>query len=175
MGLHFDILAWPQHSGLAPTASRQPRFSAREPLPWQPLGMPDFRLFGDEHVRKYEETGGEVGHAWNGTHVLILHAKGRKSGQIHKVPLIYGRDGDDYLIVASKGGAAKHPGWYLNLLAHPEVTIQVLGEQLQVRTHTATPAEKPRLWPIMTKEWPDYDRYQAKTERDIPLVVLSPC
>jgi len=136
--------------------------------------MPDFSLFGDEHVRKYEETAGKVGHAWNDTQVLILHAKGRSSGETRKVPLIYGRDGDDYLLVASKGGAPQHPGWYLNLLAHPDVTIQVLDKQLAVRAHTASSEERARLWPIMVKEWPDYDRYQAKTDREIPIVVLKP-
>ena len=141
---------------------------------WQLSGMRDFSLFGDQHVRQYEETGGEVGHAWNGTQVLILHVKGRKTGDTRKAPLIYGRDGDDYLIVASKGGAPTHPGWYLNLLANPDATIQVWDKLLPVRAHTATPDERARLWPIMTKEWPEYDAYQAKTEREIPLVVLSP-
>lgn len=136
--------------------------------------MRDFSLFGHQHVQKYEETGGKVGHTWNGTQVLIVHAKGRKSGETRKVPLIYGRDGDDFLIVASKGGAPEHPGWYLNLVAHPDVTIQVLDQLLPVTAHTATPQERPRLWPIMTAQWPDYDAYQAKTDREIPLVVLRP-
>ena len=134
--------------------------------------MPDFRLFGDEHVRQYEATGGKVGHDWNGTGVLILHTSGRKSGQTRKHPLIYGRDGDDYLIVASKGGAPDHPGWYKNLVAHPEATIQVWGEVVPVVASTASAEEKQKLWPVMTKEWPAYDSYQQKTERDIPLVVL---
>jgi deazaflavin-dependent oxidoreductase (nitroreductase family) len=136
--------------------------------------MRDFSLFGDEHVRKYEETGGKVGHAWNDTQVLILHAKGRSTGETRKVPLIYGQDGDDYLLVASKGGARKHPGWYLNLQAHPDVTIQVWDKIVNVRARTASPEEKARLWQTMIKEWPDYDQYQQKTEREIPLVVLSP-
>jgi deazaflavin-dependent oxidoreductase (nitroreductase family) len=135
--------------------------------------VPDFRLFGDEHVRQYEATGGRTGHAWNDAEVLILRTRGRKSGELRKVPLIYGRDGDDYLIVASKGGAPKHPGWYRNLLAHPDVEIQVWGDVLPVRARTATKEEKQRLWPIMTSQWPDYDRYQSKTERDIPMVILS--
>ena len=87
--------------------------------------MPDYSLFGDDHVRQYEATGGKVGHDWNGTSCLILHTRGRKSGAIRKIPLIYGRDGEDYVLVASKGGAPEHPGWYLNLVAHPEVDIQV--------------------------------------------------
>jgi deazaflavin-dependent oxidoreductase (nitroreductase family) len=134
--------------------------------------MPDFRLFGDEHVRQYEATSGKVGHDWNGTSVLILHTRGRKSGETRKHPLIYGRDGDDYLIVASKGGAPDHPGWYKNLLAHPEVTIQVWDQLIPVSASTANADEKRRLWPTMTAAWPAYDSYQQKTARDIPLVVL---
>ena len=134
--------------------------------------MPDFRLFGDEHVRQYEATGGKVGHEWNGTSVLILHHSGRKTGETRKAPLIYGRDGDEYVIVASKGGAADHPGWYNNLVAHPDTTIQVWDELIAVSAHTASAEEKRRLWPTMTAAWPAYDSYQQKTERDIPLVIL---
>ncbi|HKU43442.1 MAG TPA: nitroreductase family deazaflavin-dependent oxidoreductase [Polyangiales bacterium] len=135
--------------------------------------MPDFSLFGDEHVRQYEATQGKTGHDWNGTKILILRTTGRSSGQLRKAPLIYGKSGDDYLIVASKGGAPEHPGWYKNLQAQPEIEIQVLGDVLPVRARTATAQEKARLWPIMTKEWPDYDKYQKSTPRDIPLVILS--
>jgi deazaflavin-dependent oxidoreductase (nitroreductase family) len=136
--------------------------------------MPDFSLFGDDHVRQYEATGGKVGHDWNGTACLILHTTGRKSGQTRKLPLIYGRDGADYVLVASKGGAPTNPGWYDNLVAHPDVRIQVRDEILPVRARTASAAEKKRLWPTMTAQWPDYDKYQAGTKRDIPVVILSP-
>jgi deazaflavin-dependent oxidoreductase (nitroreductase family) len=136
--------------------------------------MPVFRLFGDEHVRQYEATNGTTGHEWNGTQVLILRTTGRKSGHTRKAPLIYGRDGDDYLVVASKGGAAEHPGWYENLVAHPDIEIQVKADVLPVRARTASAQEKARLWSVMTKEWPDYDKYQRSTPRDIPLVILSP-
>jgi deazaflavin-dependent oxidoreductase (nitroreductase family) len=140
---------------------------------WHPSAMPDFRLFGDEHVRQYEATGGRTGHDWNGAAVLILRTRGRKTGQLRKFPLIYGRDGDDYIIVASRGGSPEHPGWYKNLLAHPEVEIQVGDAVLPVRARTASAAEKKRLWSTMTAQWPDYDTYQANTTRDIPVVVLS--
>lgn len=136
--------------------------------------MRDYSLFGEEHVRKYEETGGKVGHDWNDAHVLILHTTGRKSGATRKLPLIYGRDGDDYLIVASKGGAPNHPAWYLNLVANPNAKVQVRSDVIGVTARTATPEEKVRLWPKMTAQWPDYDAYQQKTDRDIPLVILSP-
>lgn len=136
--------------------------------------MPDFSLFGDEHVRQYEATGGKVGHDWNGTSCLVLHTTGRTSGKTRKNPLIYGRDGEDYVLIASKGGAPEHPGWYQNLVAHPEAKIQVWGEIIAVTARTATPEEKARVWPMMAAQWPGYDEYQAKTERDIPLVLLRP-
>jgi len=136
--------------------------------------MPDFNLFGDEHVRQYEATAGKVGHDWNGTTCLILHTTGRKSDETRKNPLIYGRDGDNYVVVASKGGAPDNPGWYKNLVAHPDVKIQVRDKVLSVKARTGTPADKRRVWPIMTKEWPDYDKYQAGTKRDIPVVLLGP-
>jgi deazaflavin-dependent oxidoreductase (nitroreductase family) len=136
--------------------------------------MPDFSLFGDEHVRKYEETGGRIGHDWNGTSCLILRTRGRRTGEVRKFPLIYGRDGEDYLVVASRGGSPEHPGWYKNLLARPGVEIQVHDRVLPVTARTASADEKKRLWPIMTAQWPDYDKYQSGTTRDIPLVVLRP-
>jgi deazaflavin-dependent oxidoreductase (nitroreductase family) len=136
--------------------------------------MPDYTLFGDEHVRKYEATDGKVGHDWNGAMCLILHTIGRKSGEVRKLPLIYGRDGTSYVIVASKGGAPQNPGWYQNLLAHPDVEIQVRGDVIPVTAHTATASEKARVWKTMTAQWPPYDEYQAKTARDIPVVLLTP-
>jgi deazaflavin-dependent oxidoreductase (nitroreductase family) len=138
------------------------------------MPMPDYSLFGDEHVRRYEATGGKIGHDWNNTSCLVLHTIGRKSGETKKFPLIYGRDGNNYLVVASKGGAPENPGWYKNLLAHPDVKIQVWDKVIPVRARTATADEKKRVWPIMTAQWPDYDKYQAGTKRDIPVVLLTP-
>ena len=136
--------------------------------------MPDFSLFGDEHVRQYEATGGKIGHDWNGASCLILHTIGRKSGETRKFPLIYGRDSGDYVIVASKGGAPEHPGWYLNLLAHSDVAIQVRDKVIPVTARTGSAADKARVWPTMTAQWPDYDAYQAKSSREIPVVLLRP-
>jgi deazaflavin-dependent oxidoreductase (nitroreductase family) len=136
--------------------------------------MPDFSLLGDEHVRKYEATGGKTGHDWNGTSCLVLRPRGRKTGEVRKFPLIYGRDGSDYVVVASRGGAPEHPGWYKNLLAHPDVEIQVRDQVIPVRARTGSAADKARVWPTMTKQWPDYDAYQKKTTREIPVVILSP-
>jgi len=97
-----------------------------------------------------------------------------RSGEKHTLPLIYGRDGDRYLIVASRGGAPTHPSWYLNLVAEPEVGVQVRDRVMTARAHTADADEKRRLWPVMTAIHPDYDVYQTKTDREIPLVVLEP-
>jgi deazaflavin-dependent oxidoreductase (nitroreductase family) len=136
--------------------------------------MPDYSLFGDEHIRQYEATDGEVGYMWNDATCLVLTTTGRKSGEPRKFALIFGVDGDRYLLVASKGGAPAHPGWYLNLEANPEAVVQVKGDVIPVTATTATPEEKAKLWPIMLEQWPSYDAYQAKTDRDIPLVILTP-
>lgn len=134
----------------------------------------DFSLFGDEHVRQYEATGGRTGHDWNGTSCLVLRTRGRKTGEVRKFPLIYGRDGEDYVIVASRGGSPENPGWYKNLLAHPDVEIQVRDRVIPVTARTGSADDKRRVWPVMTAQWPDYDAYQAKTPRDIPVVLLRP-
>lgn len=135
---------------------------------------PDLALLGEDHIRAYRDTGGEVGYLWNGAPTLLLTATGRRTGRELTSALIFARDGDDYLIVASMGGAPKHPMWYLNLQAHPQAKIQVRGDEFAVVARTATADEKPRLWAIVTEVWPNYDAYQARTNRDIPLVVLSP-
>ena len=134
--------------------------------------MIDRSLFGEEHVRRYRETGGEVGHIWNGVPTLLLTTTGRRSGEQRTTPLIYGRDGERYVVVASKGGAPRHPAWYLNLSAKPDVELQVAAERFRARARTAAANERERLWKLMAGIWPAYDDYQAKTEREIPLVVL---
>lgn len=130
-------------------------------------------LFGPEHVERYRETDGEVGHEWQGASILILTTTGRRSGEQRDTPLIYGRSGDDYLVVGSKGGWDKPPAWYLNLEANPEVEVQVKGDRFKARARTAAAEEKPELWKTMTAEWPEYDAYQQKTTREIPVVVLE--
>jgi len=131
------------------------------------------RLFGDEHVRRYRETGGEVGHDWEGTQTLILTTTGRKSGEPRDNALIYGRNGDDLLVVASKGGSDTPPAWYLNLQADPQAEVQVRDERFAVRARDAGPDEKPGLWAEMLTHWPQYEEYQAKSSRDIPVVILE--
>ena len=130
-------------------------------------------LFGQEHVERYRATDGEEGHEWQGTQTLLLTTTGRKSGEERTTPLIYGRSGDDYLVVASKGGADTPPAWYLNLQEKPEAEIQVKADRFTVRVRDATPDEKPAMWQTMTAEWPAYDESQQKTDREIPVVVLS--
>jgi deazaflavin-dependent oxidoreductase (nitroreductase family) len=135
---------------------------------------PDITLLGEEHIRRYRETNGEVGYLWNGVPTLLLTTTGRRSGEPRTSALIFGRDGDDYLVVASMGGAPNHPAWYLNLTANPAAEIQVRGDRFPVVAHTASDDEKPRLWQIVNEVWPNYDVYQSRTERAIPVVVLSP-
>jgi deazaflavin-dependent oxidoreductase (nitroreductase family) len=130
-------------------------------------------LYGQEHVDRYRATDGEEGHDWQGTHTLILTTKGRHSGEQRSTPLIYGQHGDDYLLVASKGGSDQPPDWYLNLRENPEVEVQVKGDRFTAGARTATPEEKAELWKIMTEQWPAYDEYQQKTDREIPVVVLE--
>jgi deazaflavin-dependent oxidoreductase (nitroreductase family) len=130
-------------------------------------------LFGQEHVHRYEATDGEEGHDWRGTVTLILETKGRRTGETHKTPLIYQEHDGNYLVVASKGGADKPPAWYLNLDANPDVGVQVRGDRFKARARTATPDEKPEMWKKMTATWPDYDDYQKRTDREIPVVVLE--
>lgn len=133
----------------------------------------DRSLYGDEHVRRYEETDGEVGYMWNDAPIAILTTTGRVTGKERKHALIFGRDGDNVLLVASRGGAPEHPQWYENLVADPEVEVQIKGERHNGVARTASPEEKAHLWPIMTELWPYYDDYQERTDRDIPLVVIQ--
>jgi deazaflavin-dependent oxidoreductase (nitroreductase family) len=131
-------------------------------------------LFGDEHVRRYVETDGEVGYIWReGTPILILTVTGRKSGKEYSTPLIFGEDDGNYVIVGSQGGRPHHPDWYLNLAANPEVGVQVKADKFRARARTAEGEERERLWRQMNGIWTHYDEYQEKTDRVIPVVVLE--
>jgi deazaflavin-dependent oxidoreductase (nitroreductase family) len=131
-------------------------------------------LFGAEHVKRYQETGGAEGHDWQGTTTLLLTTTGRRSGEKRTTPLIYREAGDGrYAIVASKGGADEPPAWFLNLEAAPEVEGQVRDDVFAARARVASPDEKQQLWPALVATWPDYDAYQAKTDREIPVVLLE--
>ena len=125
-------------------------------------------------MRAYQESDGETGYMWNGVTTLLLMTTGRKSGQPRTTPLIFARDGDDYLVVASMGGAPEHPQWYRNLVANPTAQVQVKADTLRVTARTGSADEKPRLWSIVSDAWPNYNVYQTRTEREIPVVVLTP-
>lgn len=143
-------------------------------MPDSEYAAPDLTLVGDAHIQAYQESGGQTGYLWNGVPTLLLTVTGRRTGRQLTSALIFARDGDDYLVVASKGGWPDHPSWYLNLQANPDASIQVKCDHIDVRARTASRDDKPRLWQILTAVWPNYDVYQGRTERDIPVVVLSP-
>jgi|GraSoiStandDraft_36_1057302.scaffolds.fasta_scaffold251987_2 deazaflavin-dependent oxidoreductase (nitroreductase family) len=126
-----------------------------------------------EHARRYVESGGKDGHIWEGVTTLLLTTTGRRSGEARTTPLIYGRDGDRHVVVASRGGAPQHPAWYENLSARPDVTVQVMADRFKARARTASAAERPALWKTMAAIWPPYDEYQARTTREIPVVILE--
>ena len=125
------------------------------------------------HVKRYQETDGADGHMWQGVPTLLLTTTGRKSRKAYTTPLIYGQDGDCYMIVGSWGGSPKHPQWYLNLVAQPEIEVQVKAERFKARASTATGEEKARLWKIMSAIYPNYDVFQTRTKREIPLVIIE--
>jgi len=134
----------------------------------------DISLFGDEHVRQYRETNGEVGYLWNGVPILLLTTKGRKSGADRVIPIIFAKVGEAYVIIGSKGGAPAHPSWYLNIQADPHVKVQVKADQFDAVARAAASPERERLWAEVMKVWPKYDIYQSRTTRQIPVVVLEP-
>jgi proline iminopeptidase len=143
--------------------------------------LPDWML---EHANRYLSSGGKEGHLYKMTQPgrpeitvpsLLLTTTGRKSGEKFIFPLFYGDTGNgSYIVVASKGGAPQHPGWYRNLVANPEVEVQVGTKKTKARARTASGAERAKLWQEALKFWPPYADYQTKTEREIPVVVLDP-
>jgi deazaflavin-dependent oxidoreductase (nitroreductase family) len=143
--------------------------------------LPDWMV---EHARRYIESGGKEGHIYEMSQPgrpqirvpsLLLTTTGRKSGERYIFPLFYGETGEGgYIVVASKGGAPQHPDWYRNLVAHPEVEVQVGTKKLKARARTATGDERARLWQKALQFWPPYADYQKKTGREIPVVVLDP-
>jgi deazaflavin-dependent oxidoreductase (nitroreductase family) len=111
---------------------------------------------------------------FKGRDVLILATKGAKSGELRENPLAYSRDGDRYVVVASKGGAPTNPSWYHNLVAHPEVTVEVLGEKFKARAQVADDGDYERLYQNHAKPMPAFNEYRQRTSRKIPVVVLEP-
>jgi len=130
-------------------------------------------LFGKEHVERYRATDGAEGHEWQGTQTLLLTTTGRKSGEERTTPLIYAPAGEDAVAVVASNGGAEAPAWYLNLREDPEVEVQIKGDRFGARARVAGADEKPELWRTMTSEWPAYDEYQQRADREIPVVVLE--
>lgn len=136
-----------------------------------------------DHARRYMSSGGNDGHLYKMSQPgrpemtvpsLLLTTIGRKSGQRFIFPLFYGKIGNSYIVVASKGGAPQHPGWYRNILANPEVEVQVGTTKMKAQARTAAGAERANLWNKALEFWPPYAEYQTMTKREIPVVVLDP-
>jgi len=133
-----------------------------------------FRRSSGEHLRRYLATDGEDGYlSASGIPNLILTTTGRRSGKPYSTPLYFGEYDGRYLLVASYAGSDTHPKWYLNLLAHPNVEVQIRGERFAARARTASPDEKSALWAEMTKIYPRFAEFQESTEREIPVVILG--
>ncbi len=132
------------------------------------------RLMG-AHVALYRRSGGRLGHRPPGLpQMLLLDHVGARSGTRRTSPLVYTRDGDDYVLVASKGGYPRHPAWLHNLKANPDTTVQVGRRVLEVHAHVASDEERERLWPLCLETYRGFAGYQARVGRTIPVVVLSP-
>jgi deazaflavin-dependent oxidoreductase (nitroreductase family) len=125
------------------------------------------------HQFVYEATGGVVGHRLGHATTLLLRTRGRRSGELRTAALLYVRDGEDYVVVGSKGGSDQPPAWLLNLQADSEVEVQIGTARFAATAKVASAATRKRLWPVVVRVWPQYDRYQSQTEREIPLVILS--
>jgi len=134
---------------------------------------PSPQAFVADHVARYLASSGGDGFEFEGAQCVILTTVGRKTGSLRRTPLIRVTDGDRYLLVASRGGAPTHPMWYHNLVDNPEVTIQDRDMVHKLRARAATPDEKAALWHLAVEQWPDYAEYQARTDRDIPLVICE--
>ena len=127
------------------------------------------------NVAAYRLSGGRLGGKWKRRNpVLLVDHVGKRSGRRRTTPLVYTEHGDDLLLVASRGGSDKHPGWFHNLRANPETTVQVGTRRVDVTARVADPEERARLWPVVCEANPDYAAYQRRTDRDIPVIVLSP-
>ena len=169
-------LADPQRDDMFPAALKEGTMAEAKLAPNLPAWMV-------EHANRYLASGGTDGHMYKinvpgrgeiTAPALLLTTIGRKSGEKFMFPLFYGTDGDSYFVVASKGGAPEHPGWYRNILANADVEVQVGTKKVKARARTAEGEERARLWEKALEFWPPYADYKLKTEREIPVVVLDP-
>jgi deazaflavin-dependent oxidoreductase (nitroreductase family) len=147
--------------------------------PWTPteerIGSFVVKVMSMLNVLAYRVSGGRIGGTFlRGAPVCLVTVIGRKSGDPHTIPLLYLRDGDDVVIVASKGGMSKHPVWYLNLIANPRCEVEIGSRHVSMVARRVSPDEKAALWPRLCAMYPDYADYQARTTRDIPVLRLSP-
>ena len=144
-------------------------------LDWADRNWPLLRRLMGGHATIYRLTGGLIGHWTPGAApTLLLDHVGAKSGKKRTSPLSYIRDGDSYVIVASKGGYPQNPAWFHNLKANPDTQVQVKHRKIPVRARVADPEERERLWPRVVEAYSGYAAYQKRTEREIPLVILQP-
>ena len=147
---------------------------AEQLKPLAPIPGTDISLLGENHVRVYRETNGERGYLWNGVTILLLTTTGRVSGEPRTIPIIFTPHGNSFVIIGSKGGSPSHPKWYLNILANPNVEVQVKADKFPAIARTAESPEREQLWLEALKTWPNYDVYQSRTTRLIPVVVIEP-
>jgi deazaflavin-dependent oxidoreductase (nitroreductase family) len=133
-----------------------------------------WRTTGALHTRLYRMTGGRIGHSAGRITNLLLTTTGRRSGTRRTVPLAYVADGGGFVVVASNGGADRHPAWWLNLRAHPHAVVEVGSRRVEVTAREADPTERARLWPRLKADNPFYGQYEQITDRRIPVVILEP-
>ena len=131
------------------------------------------KLFIQTHVGLYRLTKGAFGGKMGSNEILLLTSTGRKTGQSRTTPVVFFRDKASFVVVASNGGAASNPAWYHNLMAERKATIEVKGEKIQVKASEATGKERERLWKMITEKADQFGQYQAKTERQIPVMMLK--
>lgn len=143
-------------------------------LTTKPMSKGVMKFFSNLNVGVYKLTGGRVMNKMDGTPVCLVTMTGAKSGKTRTIPLMYNPSGDNVVLVASMGGAPKHPVWYYNLVAHPDVEIQLGGKKGKYRVHQADDAEKEGLWPALVENFPSFAVYRERTERNIPVMVCSP-
>jgi F420H(2)-dependent quinone reductase len=146
---------------------------AKPPRPGSP-GFALWNRFTGLNNAVFRLSGGRLMGSYDGNPVLLLHHVGRRSGEERVTPLIFLADGEDLLIVGSMGGTPKNPAWFHNLTAQPETEVEIRGERRAVRARVADAEERARLWPRLVEQYPAFDTYQARTEREIPVVILSP-
>jgi deazaflavin-dependent oxidoreductase (nitroreductase family) len=145
-----------------------------EAKPPNPPGKTAVKFFSRLNVLLYRLTGGRVMGKLKGAPICLVTMTGRKSGRKITFPLMYNPDGDNVILIASFGGGPKNPVWYYNLMANPNVVIELGAKKQEMRATQATPEQKAALWPSIVANYPDFEVYQQKTSRDIPVIICSP-